>query len=269
MNALDETLDFLSSKINGFKPEIAIILGSGLGSFTQNLEGIKVNYHDIPNFGSSNVIGHKGELLFCEVENKKCVIMQGRFHFYEGNSIQSAAYPVKVFKKLGVKTLITTNAAGATHKNFDVGDIMLITDHINFMGTNPLIGVNDDEMGERFPDMSNCYTYELQNLALMCAGKLGLHLKKGIYLATTGPSYETSAEVRAYRTLGADVIGMSTVPEVIMANYLKMNTIALSMITNYATGVSDNKLSHKEVLETGKSAGSKMTLLIRQIIAEM
>ena len=180
--------------------------------------------------------------------------------------MQQATYPIKIFKQLGVKTLIITNAAGGVNKNLNVGDIVLIQDHINFMGTNPLIGKNDDSMGERFPDMSNCYNKELINLAKNCAKKLNIDLKEGVYLATTGPSYETAAEIRAYRTLGADVVGMSSVPEAIVANWLKIKTMTLSLVTNFATGVSDTKLSHQEVIETGKTQGQKVSCLIKEII---
>lgn len=266
MKKIEETLDFLSKKTNGFKPEYAVILGSGLGVFCDNLNGIAIEYSKIPNFGSSNVAGHKGELLFCEISGKKCVIMQGRFHYYEGNSMQEATFPVKIFKKMGVKTLIITNAAGAAHKSLNIGDIMLIVDHINFMGDNPLIGKNDDTLGERFPDMSNCYTKEYQELAKKYAKELNINLKEGVYLATTGPSYETKAEVKAFKMLGADVIGMSSVPEAIVSNYLKMNTLAFSLVTNYATGVSDEKLMHEEVLEIGKTQGAKLCDLIKRII---
>lgn len=266
MEKIKETLDCINSKTNNLAAEIAIILGSGLGCFCDDLEGIRIKYSEIPHFGSSNVKGHKGELLFCEIEGKTCVIMQGRFHFYEGNSLATATYPIKVFKKLGVKTLFITNAAGAVHKDFNVGDIMLITDHINFMGTNPLIGKNDETLGERFPDMSNCYDKDLQILAKNCAKELDLDLKEGIYLATTGPSYETKAEVNAFRMLGADVVGMSSVPEAIVSNYLKINTIGFSTITNHATGVSENKLSHQEVIEVGKLASEKLSKLIKLII---
>ncbi len=266
MEKIKETLDYINSKTNGFKPEIAVILGSGLGSFCDNLKGCNIPYDDIPHFASSNVKGHKGELLFCKINNKDCVIMQGRFHFYEGHSMQEATYPIKIFKQLGVKNLIITNAAGGVNKNFNVGDIVLILDHINFMGTNPLIGKNDDSLGERFPDMSNCYDKELINLAKKCAKNLNMDLKEGVYLATTGPSYETAAEIRAYRVLGADVVGMSSVPEAIVANWLKIKTTTLSLVTNFATGVSDTKLSHQEVIETGKTQGQKLSGLIKEII---
>lgn len=266
MQQIQETLDFLNAKTNNFSPEVAIVLGSGLGSFCDGIDGISIKYNEIPHFGESNVQGHKGELLFCEIFDKKCVIMQGRFHYYEGNSLQTATYPIKVFKKMGVKTLILTNAAGSTRRDFNVGDIMLINDHINFMGDNPLIGKNDDSMGERFPDMSEVYNEDLRNIAKKVAKDMAIDLKEGTYLAVTGPSYETKAEVRMYRMLGADVIGMSTVPEAIVANYLKMKVLAFSMVTNLATGVSDNKLSHQEVLDCGLIAGNKLARLIKEIL---
>ena len=266
MKKIKETLDYINSITNGFKPEIAVILGSGLGSFCNNLKGYNIPYNDIPHFASSNVKGHKGELLFCKIEEKNCVIMQGRFHFYEGNSMQEATYPIKIFKQLGVNTLIITNAAGAVNKNLNMGDIVLIKDHINFMGTNPLIGKNDDSMGERFPDMSNCYNKNLIEIAKNCAKNLDIDLREGVYLATTGPSYETAAEINAFRILGADVVGMSSVPEAIVANWLKIKTMTLSLVTNFATGVSQNKLSHQEVIETGKKQGQKVSNLIKEII---
>ena len=269
MEKIKETLDYINSKTNNLKADVALILGSGLGCFCDDLDGIRLKYSEIPHFGDSNVKGHKGELLFCEIEGKTCVIMQGRFHYYEGNSLAIATYPIKIFKKLGVNTLFITNAAGATHQGLNVGDIMLINDHINFMGTNPLIGRNDDSLGERFPDMSDCYTKELQELAKKCAQELNIDLKEGIYLATTGPSYETRAEVKAFRMLGADVVGMSSVPEAIVSNYLKMNTVGFSTVTNYATGVSENILNHQEVIEIGKTASEKLSKLIRLMIKKI
>lgn len=269
MEKIKETLDYINSKTNNLKADVAIILGSGLGCFCNDLKGISLKYEEIPNFASSSVKGHKGELLFCNIEGKNAIVMQGRFHFYEGNSMQTLTYPIKIFKKLGVKTLFITNAAGAVHKGLNVGDIMLIKDHINFMGTNPLIGKNDDTLGERFPDMSNCYTKTLQELAKTCANSENIDLKEGIYLATTGPSYETAAEVKAFKILGADVVGMSSVPEAIMSNYLKMQTVGLSTITNYATGVSDKTLSHQEVIDVGKVASQKLAKLIKIMIAKI
>ena len=266
---MQETLDFIKSKINDFEPEIAIILGSGLGHFCDNLDGISIKYTDIPDFPKSTVEGHKGELLFCEIEEKKCVIMQGRFHFYEGYSMHESTYPIKIFKKLGIKTLILTNASGAINKEIKVGDIVLMTDHINFMGTNPLIGKNDDTLGTRFPDMSECYCKELRNVAHNSANELNMALKEGVYLATTGPSYETPAEIRAYKMLGADVVGMSSAPEAIVANYLGIKVLGLSLATNYAAGVTENRPNHSEVLEMGKQSAEKLTKLVKKIISEI
>ena len=213
-----ETLNFINSKTNNFQPEVAVVLGSGLSVFCENLDGISIKYSDIPHFGTSSVLGHKSELLFTELEGKKCAIMQGRFHYYEGNTIQICTYPIKILKMLGAKNLIVTNASGGINPNFQIGDIMMIIDHINFMGDNPLIGPNEDILGERFPDMSNIYTLELQEVAKKCASKLDINLKEGVYLAVSGPSYETKAEVRAYKLLGADAVGMSTAPETIVSN---------------------------------------------------
>lgn len=264
-----ETLDYIKSKVEGYKPTIAIVLGSGLGSFTDDLEGVSLKYCNIPNFASSTVSGHKGELLFTRIFNKDVVIMQGRFHYYEGNSLEVATYPIKIFKKLGVKTLILTNASGSCNKELKVGDVVLINDHINFMGTNPLIGKNDDTLGVRFPDMSDCYTKKLQDLAQICAKEINYNLKEGVYLAVSGPSYETKAEVRAYRTLGADLIGMSTAPEAIVGSYLSMEVLGFSLVTNYCTGVTDNKLSHDEVIKMGKTAGANVAKLIKKVIEKL
>lgn len=266
MQQIQATLDFLNSKTNFFTPEVAIVLGSGLGSFCDNLEGISVKYNEIPHFGSSNVDGHKGELLFCEIFNKKCVIMQGRFHFYEGNSLQVATYPIKVFKKMGVKTLILTNAAGATRNDFNVGDIMLINDHINFMGDNPLIGKNDSSLGERFPDMSEVYDKSLLEHARKSAEKLNIKLQEGIYVANIGPSYETPAEVKMLRKIGADAVGMSTVPEAIVANYCGIKILGISCLTNFAAGIKEQKLSHEEVVEAGSQVREKFSKLVKEIV---
>ncbi len=269
MKKIEETLNYLRNEIHDFKPEIGVILGSGLGVFCNNLKGISIKYKDIPNFATSKVSGHKGELLYCKVEDKNCAIMQGRFHYYEGISLQDCTFPIKVLKLAGIKTLIITNAAGGINKEFNVGDIMMLKDHINFMGANPLMGKNNENLGERFPDMSNVYDANLRKKAKKCAKELNIDIKEGIYIATTGPSYETAAEINAYRILGADAVGMSSVPEAIVSNYLKINTLAFSLITNHATGVSKNALSHQEVLETGKKAGLKLSSLIKKIISKL
>ena len=261
-----ETLNFINSKTNNFQPEIAVVLGSGLGVFCENLEGVSIKYSDIPHFGTSSVLGHKSELLFCDIEGKKCAIMQGRFHYYEGNTIQICTYPIKILRMLGAKNLIVTNASGGINSNLNIGDIMMIVDHINLMGDNPLIGPNEEILGERFPDMSNIYTLELQETAKKCANELNIDLKEGVYIAVSGPSYETKAEIRAYKMMGADAVGMSTAPETIVSNYLGMKTVAFSLITNMAAGITDNKLNHNEVLEIGKKSGGKLCSLVRSMI---
>lgn len=266
---MDETLDFINKKTNDFKPEVGIILGSGLGDFASGFESINIPYSEIPDFESSTIQGHKGQLVFTQICGKKVVIMQGRYHFYEGHSMQKVTYPVKVMKKLGVKILIITNAAGAVHKKFKPGDFMVIQDHINNLGTNPLIGQNDKTFGERFPDMSEIYNKNLITIAEKCAKEVKIKIKKGVYVAGTGPSYETPAEVRMWAKLGADAVGMSTVPEAIVANYCGMNVLGISCISNYAAGVSSLKLSHGEVIETTNTAKDKFKKLILKILEKI
>ena len=263
---MENTINFLKEKIGNFSPEIGIILGSGLGELADEYCDIAVPYTEIPNFIKSTVKGHKGRLVFAEINNKKVVMMQGRNHFYEGHTMAEITYPVKVMKALGVKTLILTNAAGAVNENFNPSDLMIITDHINFMGTNPLIGANDDTLGERFPDMTEIYKKSLINLAETCGHNLGMKLQKGIYLANTGPSYETPAEIRMARLIGADAIGMSTVPEAIVANYCKMNVLGISCISNAASSHNGTALSHEEVIETTNKAKTSFKKLILEII---
>lgn len=266
---MQSTVDFIRGKIGDFVPEIALVLGSGLGEFTKNLIGVQIPYSDIPDFMVSTVKGHKGSLFFTEIFGKKLVIMQGRFHFYEGYELKDITYPIKVFKKLGVKTLILTNAAGSVKKDLKPSDLMLIKDHINFTAKNPLIGKNDDTLGERFPDMSDIYTASLRETVKTCAKEENIDLKEGVYIMTTGPSYETPAEVKMFEFLGADAVGMSTVPEAIVSNYLGLQTIGISLITNYASGISKEKLSHKEVVEMGNIATEKFTKLVNAIINKL
>lgn len=282
---MQKTLDFINEKTNNFKPEIGIILGSGLGDFVQNFESICIPYSEIPGFEKSTIQGHAGQLAFvnakCKMQNAKSepailpschpalLIMQGRYHFYEGHSMQSVVYPVKVMKKLGVKTLIITNAAGAINKEFKPADLMLITDHINLMGTNPLIGENDESLGTRFPDMSEVYKKELIKIAENCAEELGTKVQKGVYAAFSGPSYETPAEINMLGKLGADAAGMSTIPEAIVANYCSMNVLGISCITNYASGVQKTPLSHQEVIETAGIAKNNFQSLLLKILEKI
>ena len=266
---MEKTLKFIKKHTNGFVPEVGIILGSGLGEFADEYCEYALPYSDIPNFIKSNVKGHKGQLVFAEIEGKKVVMMQGRNHFYEGHSMSEVTYPVKVMKRLGVKTLILTNAAGAVNESYRPADLMIITDHINNLGTNPLIGPNDDSLGERFPDMSEVYKKDLIKLAEKCAEKLCIDIQKGVYWASTGPSYETPAEINMIRILGADAVGMSTVPEAIVANYCGMNVLGISCISNAASGVSESKLSHEEVIETTNKAKSRFKALVLEILKNM
>ena len=269
MEKIKETLDYINSKTNNLKPEVAIILGSGLGCFCDDLDGIRIKYSDIPHFGSSDVKGHKGELLFCEIAGKQAVIMQGRFHFYEGNSLQVATYPIKIFKQLGVRTLFITNAAGALHKGLNVGDIMLMNDHINFMGTNPLIGENDSTLGERFPDMSEIYDKKLREIVIKTAEELNIKLQQGVYIQLTGPNFESPAEVRMCRILGADAVGMSTACETITANHAGMKICGISCVANLGCGLTENPLTHKEVMEAADKAAPLFKKLIRTSIVNI
>lgn len=266
---MQSTIDFIKDRTSGFVPEVALVLGSGLGKFTENLDGISINYSEIPGFKVSTIEGHKGSLFFTKAYGKNLAVMQGRFHYYEGYGLSDITYPIKIFKKLGVKTLILTNAAGSLKKDLKPSDLMLITDHINFTANNPLIGKNDPTLGVRFPDMSDIYTESLRKKVKACAENIGVELKEGIYLMTTGPSYETPAEVRMFGALGADAVGMSTVPEAIVGNYLGLNTIGLSLITNYASGISATKLSHSEVVQMGEIAAQKFSKLVGSIIENL
>lgn len=266
---MQETVNFINEKTNNFKPEIGIILGSGLGDFVENFDFISIPYSQIPNFETSTVQGHKGQLVFAEIKGKKVVIMQGRYHFYEYNSMQKITYPVKVIKNLGVKTLIVTNAAGAVNDRLKPADLMIISDHINLMGTNPLIGINDDSLGTRFPDMSEVYKKNLINLAQESAKEIGIDVKQGVYAAFPGPSYETPAEVRMLAMLGADAVGMSTIPETIVANYCKMDVLGISCISNSAAGVQSTPLCHQEVIETTNIVKSKFQALLMKILEKI
>lgn len=259
---IEETLDYINEYTDNFEPEIGIVLGSGLGDLADKYCDIAIPYSNIPHFAKSTVQGHKSQLVFADINGRKVVMMQGRNHFYEGHSMSDVTYPIKVMKKLGVKTLILTNAAGAVNKSFRPADLMVITDHINFMGTNPLIGRNDENFGVRFPDMSEVYSKNLIKIVDAAGRLLKLDLKHGVYMATTGPSYETPAEIKMARFMGADAIGMSTVPEAIVANYCGIEVIGISCISNYATGVSTKKLSHEEVIETTDKVKAKFKELV-------
>ena len=259
---MQNTIEFIREKTNNFKPEIAIVLGSGLGELADEYCDYAIPYNEIPDFIKSTVHGHKGRLVFAEIQGKKVVMMQGR-------SMQEITYPIKVMKALGIKTLILTNAAGAVNEEYRPADLMLITDHINHMGSNPLIGPNDEKLGERFPDMTEVYKKSLIEIAEKCANDLNIDIKKGVYWANSGPSYETPAEIKMIRKLGGDAVGMSTVPEAIVGNYCGLNILGISCITNAASSETSGKLSHEEVIEAANSAKIKFKSLILSVLQHL
>jgi len=253
------------------RPEVAVILGSGLGGLADEVEvDVTIPYSDLPGFPDSTVVGHAGQLLLGELAGKNVVVMQGRVHFYEGHPMSSITVPIRVLHALGARTLLVTNAAGGLNPDFNPGDVMLIIDQINLMGTNVLIGPNEDEIGPRFPDMTHAYAPDLRALALNIASEEGIPLRQGIYTAVSGPSFETPAERRFLRIAGGDAVGMSTVPEVTTANHAGMRVIGFSAITNRATGEADQHPdSHEEVLAMAEVAGQKLIRLVRQVIKSM
>lgn len=266
---IDKAVKYIKEKVD-FVPEVAVILGSGLGNLADGIENpVYVDYKEIEGFPVSTAPGHNGRFIFGTLQGKKVACMQGRFHFYEGYDMNTVVLGVRVLRRLGCEKLIVTNAAGGINTSFVPGDIMMISDHINFMGTNVLIGKNDDSLGTRFPDMSFAYDPKLREKAEKCAKELGISIKNGVYLGCTGPSYETPAEIRAFRILGADAVGMSTVPEVIAANHCGMKVLAFSLITNMAAGILKQPLSEEEVLETGAKKGRELQQLIEKMIREL
>ncbi len=249
------------------QPEIGLILGSGLGAIADQIEDAEFYpYKEIPNFPVSTVEGHAGCLVIGTLEGKKVVAMQGRFHYYEGYHMQEVTFPVRVMKLLGIKTLIVTNAAGAVNTGYKPGDLMLISDHLNLSGNNPLIGKNLEEFGTRFPDMSDPYNKELRRKVKEIAKSLEIELQEGVYACMSGPTYETPAEIRMIRTLGGDAVGMSTAPEVIVAAHSGIKVIGISCMTNMAAGILDKPLDHSEVMETSEMAGEKFIKLMRNVI---
>ena len=265
---IEKAVEYIRSKITE-NYEIGIILGSGLGTLGEKIENPQfVDYKDIPDFPVSTAPGHVGRFVFGTLNGKKVMCMQGRIHLYEGYPVENVVMPIRVMKMMGVNKLIVTNAAGGINESFDVGDIMVITDHINFTGKNCLIGKNDDRFGVRFPDMSFGYSPELSEIALNCAEKLGMKLQKGVYIGCTGPSYETPAEIRAFRVLGADAVGMSTVQEVIAANHCGIDVLGFSLISNKAAGLSGERLTEEEVLTIGRQKSEEMQSLITRIVGE-
>ncbi|HZI86602.1 MAG TPA: purine-nucleoside phosphorylase [Pyrinomonadaceae bacterium] len=251
-------------------PRIALVLGSGLGAFADELdEAARVPYDQIPGFARSTVAGHAGSLVIGKVGTVPVVAMQGRVHSYEGYSLEEVTFPVRTFKLLGIETLLLTNAAGGINVQLSEGTLMIISDHLNLMGVNPLRGPNDERFGPRFPDMSEVYSRELQEMVVEEANSLGIEVRRGIYAALSGPSYETPAEIHMLRSFGADAIGMSTVPEAIVARHMGMKVLGISCITNMAAGINDSPINHDEVMETGNRVRATFTLLLRHIIGRI
>ncbi|MFF2448721.1 purine-nucleoside phosphorylase [Neobacillus sp. NPDC058068] len=248
-------------------PKIGLILGSGLGVLADEIENpVKIPYNEIPDFPISTVEGHAGQLVFGVLNGVEVVAMQGRFHFYEGYSMDKVTFPVRVMKELGVGMLIVTNAAGGVNESFEPGDLMLISDHINNMGTNPLIGPNDSRHGVRFPDMSEAYTKDLRAAAKEIAARLNINVKEGVYFGNPGPVYETPAEIRMIRGMGGDAVGMSTVPEVIVARHSGMKVLGISCISNMAAGILDQPLTHDEVIETTEKVKEDFLSYVKEIV---
>lgn len=263
-----ESADYICSKVN-MKVDVAIILGSGLGKIVDIMENKQiVPYKDIPHFPQSSVVGHAGNLVFGTIGNTKIMALQGRFHYYEGFTMKEVAYPVYVMKLLGIEYMIVTNACGGINSTFEPGDLMIIDDFINSLSVNPLIGTNDERFGTRFPDMSEPYSTELREKAKKVADKLGIQTKHGVYTFFQGPYYESAAEIRMYQRAGSDAIGMSTVPETIVANYVGIKTLGIACITNMATGIRTGKHSHQEVVEIAERSSQKLCKWMEELLKE-
>ena len=265
---LGEAVRSIQSR-TALRPAIGLVLGSGLGAFARSLEkATAIPYGEIPRFPASTAIGHSGELVVGHCQGVPVAVMSGRAHYYEGYTMQQVVFPVRVLGRMGVKTLILTNAAGSVNVNYKPGELMVLSDHINLMGSNPMIGPNDDELGQRFFDMSETYDPHLREIAEKACWKAGVTVRKGVYLALSGPSYETPAEIRMLRTLGADAVGMSTVPEAIAARHMGIRVLGISCITNMAAGVIKKPLDHREVLEVGEKVKAGLIDVLGRIIQE-
>jgi purine-nucleoside phosphorylase len=250
------------------EPRIAIVLGSGLGGFADDFEdAVRIPYEQIPGFARSTVEGHEGRLIAGNIDSVPVLAMQGRVHYYEGYTLEEVTFPVRTFKLLGIKTLVLTNAAGGINVQLTQGALMVISDHLNLMGDNPLRGPNDERFGPRFPDMSAVYSPALQALVVEEAKAIGVEVRRGIYGGLSGPSYETPAEIHLLRNLGADAVGMSTVPEAIVARHMDMEVLGISCITNMAAGISDEPIDHAEVMATGDRVRGTFTELLRKVVS--
>jgi len=266
---VEEAAAFLRAKLGNI-PEIAVVLGSGLGAFADSLDdAVTLRYELIPHWPASRVIGHAGALVSGTAVKRRVLALSGRAHFYEGHQLATATFATRVLGRLGVKTLILTNAAGGINTKFGQGALMVIDDHINLLGSNPLIGPNEDRFGRRFPDMSEVYSKRLRALADQAATAMGLPIEHGIYIAVTGPSYETPAEIRAFRVLGADAVGMSTVPEAIVARHMGIDVLGISCISNMAAGILPQALTEEEVIETTSRVRAEFIALLEGVIGRL
>ena len=264
-----EAAEFIRKQIR-VEPRIVLVLGSGLGAFADELEEARViPYTEIPHFPRSSAIGHAGKLVIGRAAGKPVAVMAGRVHYYEGYSMQRVTFPMRVFARLGIGTALLTNAAGGINLELQQGCLVVLRDHINLQGNNPLIGPNDERFGERFIDMTEAYDRNFRKIALEEGQRLGINIGEGVYVAVTGPSYETPAEIRFLRMIGADIVGMSTVPEVIVARHCSMKVLAISCVTNMAAGVLDQPINHAEVLETGERVRASFTGLLKALIPRM
>ncbi len=265
-----EAVAYLASRAGARRPRIGIVLGSGLGAFAEELsDRLEVPYAEIPNWPVSTAIGHAGRLVFGNLDNLEIVAMAGRVHLYEGYSPQQVTFGVRVLAKLGVSSMVFTNAAGGINLKLGRGGLLLISDHINLQGSNPLIGSNDDSLGPRFPDMSEAYSARYREIVKQAGRELGIELSEGVYAALMGPSYETPAEIRYLRTIGADVVGMSTVPEVIVANHMGVRVLGISCVTNMAAGILPQRINHAEVLETGAMVRDTLVRLLKTALPRL
>jgi len=277
-SSLDSTQEFeraeaaakLIQRKTKLRPKVALVLGSGLGAFADEFaRATKIPYSKIPNFPQSTAVGHAGQLVLGNVEGVGVVGMQGRVHLYEGYSVKDVVFPVRVFARMGIQAIVLTNASGGIKKDFTQGRLVVISDHINLQGVNPLSGPNNEKFGPRFPDMTVAYDKKFRALTLSEGRRLGIYLGEGVYAALAGPSYETPAEIRYLRSIGADLVGMSTVPEVIAARHSGMRVLGISCVTNAAAGVLDQPLDHKEVLETAERVKGQFIALLRAVIPEI
>ena len=266
---LEETVAYVRQRTD-LRPVVGVILGSGLGQLVDRMSGqVVIDYRDLPHFPAPTVAGHAGRMVIGRVGGVVVVAMQGRFHYYEGHDMRTVAYPTAFMKQFGVRTLVVSNSAGGINRGFTPGDLMLITDHINLFATNPLVGLNDERLGPRFPDMTEAYSPRLVEIADSAAGELGMSFRRGVYAGLSGPCYETAAEIRYLERIGADAVGMSTVPEVIAARYLGLEVLGISCITNMATGIATVKHAHEEVVRIANEASERFCTVVAATIEKL